>query len=101
MGIATPPGTGGRSPPPNTAGHRQDRPPGALLMERASTGSGVEVNAAPRMEESNPDLAGRDEDPASACGRQPPPPPAHNSVLSMLRAGPAPRRSRSRVPQLD
>eukprot|EP00971_Amphidinium_carterae_P039499 776215-Amphidinium_carterae.1 len=70
-------------------------------MARASTGSGVEVDAAPRMDENAPDLAGRDGDPASARGRQPPPPPARNSVLSMLRAGPAQRRSRSRVPKLD
>eukprot|EP00971_Amphidinium_carterae_P101725 2013279-Amphidinium_carterae.1 len=54
MGIATPRGTGGLSPPPPTAGHRQDGPPGAMLMELASSGSGVEVNVEPRIAASTP-----------------------------------------------
>eukprot|EP00971_Amphidinium_carterae_P041269 810381-Amphidinium_carterae.2 len=72
-----------------------------MLMELASTGSGVVVGAAPRIVENTPDLAGRVEDPGSVRGRQPAPTPARTSVLSMLRAGPAPRRSRSRVPYLS
>eukprot|EP00971_Amphidinium_carterae_P047071 926946-Amphidinium_carterae.1 len=93
MGIATPPGTGGLSPPPPTAGRRQEEPPGDTLMELASTGSGVVVSGAPRIVGNTPDLAGRVEDPGSARGRQPAPPPPRNSVLSMLGAGPAQRRS--------
>eukprot|EP00971_Amphidinium_carterae_P117474 2327269-Amphidinium_carterae.1 len=65
-------------------------------MELASSGSGVEVAEEPRIAGSTPGLAGRAEDHASARGRPPPPTPARTSVLSMLRAGPAPRRSRSR-----
>eukprot|EP00971_Amphidinium_carterae_P046615 918117-Amphidinium_carterae.1 len=41
MGIATPRGTGGLSPPPPAAGTRQVRPPGALLLAQASLGAGV------------------------------------------------------------
>eukprot|EP00971_Amphidinium_carterae_P087139 1723858-Amphidinium_carterae.1 len=44
MGIATPRGTGGRSPPPTAVGTRQDRPPGAQLLAQASLGAGVVVN---------------------------------------------------------
>eukprot|EP00971_Amphidinium_carterae_P296422 5888549-Amphidinium_carterae.1 len=39
MGIATPRGTGGRSPPPPAAGNRLDRPPAAHLLAQASFGS--------------------------------------------------------------
>eukprot|EP00971_Amphidinium_carterae_P011721 230729-Amphidinium_carterae.1 len=45
MGIATPRGTGGRSPPPPAAGTRLGRPPGAQLLAQASLGAGVVVNA--------------------------------------------------------
>eukprot|EP00971_Amphidinium_carterae_P229433 4551779-Amphidinium_carterae.1 len=41
MDIATPRGTGGLSPPPAAAGTGQHRPPGALLLEQASSGAGV------------------------------------------------------------
>eukprot|EP00971_Amphidinium_carterae_P210288 4172334-Amphidinium_carterae.1 len=48
MGIATPQGTGGRSPPPPPVGTRQVGPPEAAMLGLASTGSGVEVGVAPR-----------------------------------------------------
>eukprot|EP00971_Amphidinium_carterae_P152091 3014450-Amphidinium_carterae.1 len=101
MGIATPRGTGGLSPPPPVAGARLDRPPGAQLLAQASLGAGVVVSDDHRTNENAAALNSGEEVHVSARGRPQEPRPTRTSVLSMLTSGTHSRRSRSRVPQLD
>eukprot|EP00971_Amphidinium_carterae_P165948 3289264-Amphidinium_carterae.1 len=61
MGIATPRGTGGRSPPPPAAGNRLGRPPGAQLLAQASLGAGVVASEDHRANENVAALIGGDE----------------------------------------
>eukprot|EP00971_Amphidinium_carterae_P264042 5238099-Amphidinium_carterae.1 len=75
MGIATPRGTGGLSPPPAAPGTRQDRPPGASLLEQASLGAGVEIAEEPRTVENSVALGGGAAAHDTARGRQPEPRP--------------------------
>eukprot|EP00971_Amphidinium_carterae_P250392 4970907-Amphidinium_carterae.1 len=98
MGIATPRGTGGRSPPPPAAGTRLDRPPGAHLLAQASLGAGVYIVAGDdhRTNENAAALNSGDEVHVSARGRQQEPRPLRASVFSMLTSDTRSTRSRSR-----
>eukprot|EP00971_Amphidinium_carterae_P304646 6053932-Amphidinium_carterae.1 len=69
MGIATPRGTGGRSPPLPAAGSGQDRPPGAHLLAQASLGAGVVVSGDHRTNVNGAALPAGGADHASARGR--------------------------------
>eukprot|EP00971_Amphidinium_carterae_P194068 3850780-Amphidinium_carterae.1 len=100
MGIATPLGTGGRSPPPTAAGSRQDRPPGGQLLAQASLGAGVVVNEEPRTNVNTAGLPGGGADLAFVRGRPLEPRPLPSTVFSMLTSETRLQHSRSRTPQV-
>eukprot|EP00971_Amphidinium_carterae_P151271 2999002-Amphidinium_carterae.1 len=98
MDVSTPRGTGGLSPPPAEASARLDRPPGATQTAPPSLPATADVH---RTAENEAGSRAGGEAPDTARGRQPEPRPPRTNVLTMLRTGPASRRSRSRVPHLD